>query len=216
MLWRTLLVIASLVLMPACQAQVPAEPYTAGTNYFPIEPAVATSAPAGKVEVVEVFSYACIHCAHFQPYVDQWVANKPKNVAFKYLPAAWNPQWEGFAKAYYAAEGLGLVPATHQALFKAIHEEHKQFSSLDDLAQWYAGFGTKPEAFLSSFNSMPTMSGVERSKTLIPQYQVDGTPTIIVAGKYRVTGQSAGGMDKVFDVVNYLVQKETAAAGGKS
>jgi len=216
MLWRTLFVIASLALVSACQAQVPAEPYQAGTHYFPIEPAVATSAPAGKVEVVEVFSYACIHCAHFQPYVDQWREKMPKEAVFKYLPAAWNPQWEGYAKAYYAAEGLGLVPATHQAMFKALHEEHKQFGAMEDLAQWYAGFGTKPEAFVSSFNSMPTTSAVERSKALVPQYGVDGTPTVIVAGKYRITGQSAGGYDKLFDVVNFLVAKEAAAAGKKS
>jgi len=216
MLWRTMLVIASLVLIPACQAQVPAEQFQAGTHYFPIEPAAATSAPAGKVEVVEVFSYACIHCAHFQPYVDAWRQKMPKQASFKYLPAAWNPQWEGFAKAYYAAEGLGIVEATHAAMFKAIHEEKKQFASLDDLAQWYAGFGTKPEAFLSSFNSMPTTSAVERSKTIVPQYAVDGTPTVIVAGKYRVTGQSAGGYDKLFDVVDFLVAKEAAAAGKKS
>lgn len=213
MLWRTMLVIASLVLVSACQAQAPAEPYQSGTHYLPIDPPVATSAPDGKVEVVEVFSYACIHCAHFQPYVDAWRAKMPKQAMFKYLPAAWNPSWEGFAKAYYAAEGLGLVEKTHEAMFKAIHEEHKQFGTLDDLAQWYAGFGVKPEAFVSSFNSMPTMSSVEHAKTLVPKYGVDGTPTVIVAGKYRVTGQSAGGYDKLFDVVDYLVAKESAAGG---
>ncbi|HET7843600.1 MAG TPA: thiol:disulfide interchange protein DsbA/DsbL, partial [Xanthomonadales bacterium] len=116
MLWRTMLVIASLTLVSACQAQAPATPdvYQAGTQYFPIDPPVATSAPAGKVEVVEVFSYACIHCAHFQPFVDKWRANMPKQASFRYLPAAWNPSWEGFAKAYYAAEGLGVAEKTHE------------------------------------------------------------------------------------------------------
>jgi thiol:disulfide interchange protein DsbA len=213
MLWRTMFVIASLALVSACQAQAPAaEPFQSGTHYFPIEPAVATTAPAGKVEVVEVFSYACIHCAHFEPHVAAWRAKMPKEASFSYLPAAWNPQWEGFAKAFYAAEGLGLLEKTHEPMFKALHEERRQFASLDELAQWYAGHGTKADAFLSSFNSMPTTAGVERSKQLVPQYGVDGTPTVVVAGKYRVTGQSAGGMDKVFDVVNYLVAKEVAAA----
>lgn len=215
MLWRLMLVVVSLAFVSACQAQAPTEPFQSGTQYFPIDPPVATSAPAGKVEVVEVFSYACIHCAHFQPLVDAWRAKQSKNVVFKYLPAAWNAQWEGFAKAYYAADSLGIVEKTHGPMFKALHEEKKNFASLDELAQWYAGYGVKPDAFLSAFNSMTTMAGVEHSKALVPQYGIDGTPTVVVAGKYRVTGQSAGSADKVFDVVDYLVAKELAA-GGKS
>jgi protein dithiol oxidoreductase (disulfide-forming) len=214
MLWRTLLVIASLVLVSACQAQAPAaEPFVSGTHYFPIEPAVATSAPAGKVEVVEVFSYACIHCAHFEPQVAAWRAKMPKEASFSYLPAAWNPQWEGFAKAFYAAEALGVLERTHEPMFKALHEERRQFNSLDDLAQWYAGHGTKADAFLSAFNAMTTTAAVERAKKLVPEYGVDGTPSVIVAGKYRITGASAGGMEKVFDVVNHLVAKESSAGG---
>ena len=52
---------------------------------------------------------------------------------------------------------------------------------------------------------------VNRAKQMVPRYGVDGTPTVVVAGKYRVTGGSAGGLDKVFDVVNFLVAKEAAA-----
>jgi thiol:disulfide interchange protein DsbA len=215
MLWRLMLVVVSLAFVSACQAQAPVAPYESGTQYFPIDPPVPTSAPPGKVEVVEVFSYACIHCAHFQPLVDAWRAKQSKNVVFKYLPAAWNEQWEGFAKAFLAADALGVVEQTHAAMFKALHEEKKNFASLDDLAQWYAGFGVKPEAFKSAYGSMTTLAGLEHSKTVVPQYGIDGTPTVIVAGKYRVTGQSAGAAEKVFDVVDFLVAKELAAGGRK-
>ena len=162
--------------LPADAQGAPVE----GTNYARLAQPIPMPA-TGKVEVVEVFSYACIHCAHFQPLVDAWRAKQSKNVVFTYLPAAWNAQWEGFAKAYYAADSLGIVEKTHGPMFKALHEEKKNFASLDELAQWYAGYGVKPDAFLSAFNSMTTMAGIEHSKALVPQYGIDGTPPVVVA-----------------------------------
>jgi thiol:disulfide interchange protein DsbA len=46
---------------------------------------------------------------------------------------------------------------------------------------------------------------------MVPKYGVDGTPTIIVNGKYRITGQSAGGYPQLIELTNWLVEKEHAA-----
>ena len=59
-------------------------------------------------------------------------------------------------------------------------------------------------------SSFAVETKISRSKTLVPKYNVDGTPTVVVNGKYRVTGASAGGYEKLFDVVNFLVAKESA------
>ena len=40
---------------------------------------------------------------------------------------------------------------------------------------------------------------------------VDATPTVVVAGKYRITGEMAGSNAAVFEVVDHLVAKELAA-----
>jgi hypothetical protein len=39
---------------------------------------------------------------------------------------------------------------------------------------------------------------------------------LIVAGKYRVTGESAGGNDKMMGVVDQLIAKEKPAAKAKA
>lgn len=197
---------------PAALAQGLLEKYQAGTHYYPIQPAQAVSAPKGKVEVLEVFSYACIHCAHFQAKVDAWKKTMPANASFALMPAAWNPTWEMVARAYYASEALGILDKTHDAFFNAIFIDKVPFASLQDVANWYTKFGVTEQAFLDTANSFTTNTKIQRSKQMVPRYGVDGTPSIVVAGKYRVTGESAGGYDNVFDVVNFLVAKEAAAA----
>lgn len=197
---------------PAALAQGLLEKYQAGTHYYPIQPAQAVTAPKGKVEVLEVFSYACIHCAHFQAKVDAWKKTMPANASFALLPAAWNPTWEMVARAYYASEALGILDKTHDAFFNAIFIDKVPFATLQDVASWYTKFGVTEQAFLDTANSFTTNTKIQRSKQMVPRYGVDGTPSIVVAGKYRVTGESAGGYDNVFDVVNFLVAKEAAAA----
>ena len=180
-----------------------------GTHYFKIEPAQAT-ATADKVEVLEVFSYACIHCAHFEPFVVNWKKTMPADAQFGYMPAVFNPTWEAFARAYYAAEVLGISKQSHEAMFKAVHEERRPFRSAEDLAKFYTAYGKTEQQVLDAMKSFGVEMKMNRSLQQVPKYGVDGTPTVIVAGKYRITGGSAGGMEKIFDVVNFLVAKEVA------
>ena len=198
----------ALVSVTAC-AQGSVERFQSGTHYFPVVPAQPTSA-GDKVEVVEVFSFACIHCAHFEPAVQKWKKTKPAVAAFSYLPAIFNPSWEVFARAYYAGEVLGIAEKAHQDVFDAIHVA-RTVRNLGDVAKVYAKYGKTEQQFLDATTSFAVEMKINRSKQMVPRYQVDGTPTVIVAGKYRVTGESAGGQDKIFDVVDFLVAKEAAA-----
>jgi protein-disulfide isomerase len=77
-------VLALVLSMPTHAAQV----WTEGVNYFLIQPARAPSVPAGKVEVTEVFSYACPACNIFQPTMHKLKQAMPANVVVDYLPAA--------------------------------------------------------------------------------------------------------------------------------
>ena len=199
-----------LLLASSCDAQSMLEKYQAGVHYFPIEPAQPLLSTQGKVEVVEVFSYACIHCAHFEPAVEAWRKTMPAKAEFIALPAAWNQQWEVFARCYYAADSLGIVDKTHAEFFKALHETKTPFNNIGDVARWYAAYGVTEDSFMSALQSFEVESKVRRAREVVPQWQIDGTPTVVVAGKYRITGASAGGYDKVFDVVDFLVARESA------
>lgn len=184
--------------------------FVEGTHYFKIVPAQASAAPTGKVEVVEVFSYACVHCATFEPHVANWKKTMPAEASFSYMPAVFNPTWEAFARAYYASEVLGIQKQAHEAMFKAVHEERRPFRSVEDLAKFYTAYGKTEQQVLDAMKSFGVEMKMNRSLQQVPKYGVDGTPTLVVAGKYRVTGTSAGSLERVFQVVDFLVKKEAA------
>lgn len=210
------LLLAGLLLVSAgAKAETAAQPaaaeWVAGKNYFVIDPPQPT-ASGDKVEVLEVFSYACSHCAHFQPYAEQLKESLPRYASFGYMPAIFNAQWEPFARAYYTAQSLGVLDKTHQALFDALHRDHVPLRSIDDLAGFYAQHGVERAKFLAASGSFEVESKLSRARELVRKFGVDGTPSVVVAGKYRVTAQSAGGYPKLIELVDYLAAMEHGAA----
>ena len=48
-----------------------------GKDFTRIEPPQPPGVPAGKVEVLEFFSYACPHCSSFEPTIEAWEKQLP-------------------------------------------------------------------------------------------------------------------------------------------
>ncbi len=87
-------VLALSICAPLCAVAAPAagaHTWTEGVNYYLISPAHPTSLPAGKVEVTEVFSYACPACNIFVTTIHKLKASLPPNAVLDYLPASFNP-----------------------------------------------------------------------------------------------------------------------------
>ena len=215
-----LLLLSGLFAASACSADgsatAAAKTWTAGTDYAMIEPAQPTST-GDKIEVVEVFSYACPHCAHFQPYVDELKSKLPANAQFVLVPAVFNPAWEPFARAFYTAQTLGLVDKTHQALFDALHRDHLPLGSLEALANFYAGHGANSGNFLSTANSFVIDAKMSHGSDMVRAYGIEATPTLVVNGKYRVgaNSQRSIGFPEMVQIALYLVQQESKAGAAK-
>jgi thiol:disulfide interchange protein DsbA len=204
----TFLAFAMILALPAC-AQ-PVDKFQAGKHYTLIEPVQPTSS-GDKIEVLSVFMYTCPHCYDLEPYLLKWKATIPADVAYSAFPAAWNEPAEAFARAFYAAETLGILEASHEKFFAAIHKEHVPLQSLDTIADWYTQFGVTKEAFLSAASSFAVNTKINRSKAMVPRWGVAGTPTMIINGKYRFDVSSAGGHQNVVELMDFLVAKERAA-----
>ena len=184
--------------------------YNEGQHYFRIEPAQPSQVADGKIEVVEVFSYACVHCAHFEPFIAAWKKNTPDNVEFRALPAVFSPSWEPFARAFYAAEALKVMDKLHEPLFKALHQDRRAMRTIEALADFAAEQGIDREQFLAAATASSTDIKIKRARDQIQRYRVDGTPSMVVAGKYRVPA-GIGGFQGMLDVVNFLVAQEAQA-----
>lgn len=196
--------------------QAAPERFVAGTHYFVLPQAQSTST-GDKVEVLELFSYACPHCAEFQPYVNAWKKKMPKDASFVLMPVAWNAQWENCARAYYAADALGIAEKNHDPLFHALHVEGKYQQlvvSVDALAGWYAEHGADKQTFIDTANSFAINTKISRTKQLVPKYAPAGTPSLVIAGKYRIdVSPPAVTMERMFEIADFLVAKEVAARG---
>lgn len=209
---RLSLLMAGLVLATACSAGGADAPATfeKGDQYVATNQ-VQRLAPKDKVEVVEVFSYGCIHCAHFEPYAEKLATELPKGAVFHAVPAAFNDQWLPYAQAFYAAKAVNAPAKAHAALFKAIHEDHYPLRTIDELADWYASnFGVDKAKFLAAANSDATKKQIESDTKLLQAWGIDGTPTIVVNGKYR--SASVKSFDELNALAKYLAQQELQGA----
>ncbi|HEU5284477.1 MAG TPA: thiol:disulfide interchange protein DsbA/DsbL [Burkholderiales bacterium] len=209
MTFRLSLLLALLLPLAAVAAPPAAAPVE-GTDYEVIAGGAPYEPVAGRIEVAEVFGYTCPHCAHFEPALQAWKAKQPKDVKLTPIAAPFGGYWEPYAKAYFAAKALGIVERSHEAVFRALHEEGTlpRNPTDDELAGFYTRFGVQPARFIALLNSPGVDAQMERALAFLQRSGVEGTPTLIVAGKYRVTAKQAD----VLRVVDQLVARERAAA----
>ena len=194
------------------QAQDAGKQYIAGQHYAVLETPVATAAPESVVEVVEVFSYMCIHCYTFDPMLSNWLKAQDATVDFVRLPAVFNPAWQLLAQAYYTAQSLGVEAEMHEPLFKAVHVERLDLRDEDAMARLFLRHGgVDADTFKKVFRAFSVKSRVMQSRGKSRSYGITGVPTMIVNGKYRVDGESAGGNEAMLKVVDFLVAKEQSA-----
>jgi thiol:disulfide interchange protein DsbA len=204
-------IIALSLLLGSQLASAQLQPYQEGVHYFNIGQVPANTG-TDTVEVTEIFSYACSHCNTFEPYLKSWNESKPENVVFNRIGVAFGRKaWEMMARAYITAEMLGIVEESHIAMMDAIWKQGKQFRSLDELADFYSGFGVEKSAFIANFQSFAADSQLRKTQRDVQLFGITGTPSMVVNRKYRVTSnKDVGDFNAMLDVVDYLVGMETA------
>ena len=200
---RTIAAAACLSLAGAGAAQVP------GKEFVPINPPQPTQS-AGKVEVIEFFSYACPHCSSLQPSLAAWLKRKPADVEFRRVPAVFREDWAPLAKLYYTLEAMGLVDKLHHEVFAAIHMQKMRLQDPKVLGTWIASKGVDRRKFEDTYNSFAVNSLAKRAVDTAGRYRVEFTPALVVDGRY-MTGPSmtatgnAIDYDRFFKVVDQLI-----------
>lgn len=180
------------------------ERYVENTHYRAIPGAKATASP----EVVEFFSYGCPHCRSVEPDFEKWLAQKPANVKVMRVPAAWNTRFEVLARLYLALEEMGVAEKHSDAIFKAIHDEHKKLATKEELVEFVATLGIDRQQFASLYDSEKVSARLSDSKALFARYRISGVPGFVVNGKYFTDTSMGGHGQELFDVVNFLLSKQ--------
>jgi protein dithiol oxidoreductase (disulfide-forming) len=201
-----------LAALPADQ-QLPGGRWKAGTNYVPIVPAQPTGVGPDKVEVLEVFWYACPHCFDLEPYIQSWLKKKPANVEFVRVPIMWGPVHRAHAHLFYTLQALQRSDLD-QKVFEAIHNDHallfanNEPETLNLQTQFAVAHGINADAFRAAYNSFTVSSNLARAEELTQRYHVEGVPLIVVNGKYETDVGKAGGPTELIALISDLVASE--------
>jgi len=221
--------LASIVLALGLANAAGAATYEAGKHYDVLPQAQRTTVAPGKVEVMEVFSYGCPACDHFQPTMKKLKAALPANAQLVYLPASWNnaENWPTFQRAYLTAKSLGVADKAHDQMFDAIWSTgelailegtstgrpKKNLPTIEDIARFYQKTtGVKAADFVAAAKSFTVDLKMRQADAQILAMKVPSTPTIVVNGKYRLNNEYFQTPDDVIGLVKFLVAKESAGA----
>jgi thiol:disulfide interchange protein DsbA len=196
---------------PAATVTPPEGPApVAGTDYIEIPAGQAFDPVPGKIEVAEVFSYTCPHCAQFEPLLVDWRKKQTADVKFTPIAGPFGGNPIPFEKAFYAAQTLGLVEKTHEAMFRAVHiDQSIPYLSVTDeqLGAFYAKYGVKPADFIGTMNSFAINARGKRAEQFMQRSGVDSSPSLVVNGKYLVKGKN---FEDYLRITNHLVARERA------
>ena len=179
----------------------------ANEGYVEISPAQPTETD-DKIEVLEVFWYACPHCYDFEPHINRWLANKADDVEFRRMPGIFRKSWIPHAKAYYTASKLDVIDKIHSPLFDAIHREKKKIYDDGSLEDFFEDQGIDKKSFTRVYESDEVDTKVKQAFVMGQRYKITGVPAVIVNGKYLITGSTAGSFENMLKVIDTLVVKE--------
>jgi thiol:disulfide interchange protein DsbA len=207
---KVLMSLALLLLVPFAHAG-----FEEGIQYQTIGNAQPT-ASEDRIEVLELFWYGCPHCYYLEPELETWLENKPDDVVFVRVPAILGPSWELHARAFYTAELLGVVDKIHKPLFERMHKEKKPIRNVKQLKEVFKAQGVSEQDFDNTYKSFAVITKTNRARQAARLYGINGVPALVVNGKYRTSASEAGSDKKMLDVVNFLVERERAAASGKA
>ncbi|PHS75112.1 MAG: disulfide bond formation protein DsbA [Porticoccus sp.] len=207
----TLIVSVAMMVFAVSSAQAE-DPYKAGVHYEVLAEAVATSNPA-KIEVAEVFWYGCSHCYTFEPVLNTWTQALPDDVEFVRVPAIWHPTMRLHAKAYFTAKAMKVLDQIHEPVFEAMNLKKAKLKTEDEIADLFEANGIDRARFTKVFNSAGIDMAVDLAAKKQERYSTQGTPEMVVNGKYRISGRDNGGNEGMLKVASYLIQQERSLMG---
>lgn len=185
-----------------------------GRDYKLLNPAQPAS--SNKIEVLEFFFYGCSHCFHLHPYMQTWEKVMPKDVELTYVPTIFRDSWEPMARTFYALESMGQLHPLHDALYQAWNVNNIDLSDEAKILDFIAPRGVDRTKFSAAYSSFAMQSKVARAKQMIRSYGITGTPTLIVDGRYLITGLQPADTIRVLNEVIAMVHKGRSATTRQS
>ncbi|MFC3285633.1 thiol:disulfide interchange protein DsbA/DsbL [Litchfieldella rifensis] len=178
-----------------------------GEHYQVLDEAVPTQVEEGQIEVTEAFWYGCPHCYSLEDPLNAWVAEQPDDVTFLRMPATMGGDWNKHATAFYAAQELGILEEMHDDFFDAIHQDGRDLTDIDDIAEFFSDYGVSEEEARQALTSFGVKSQVNQAHARMRAFELMGVPALIVDGRYVISPSSAGSLENMPKIAAALIEK---------
>lgn len=183
--------------------------YKEGVHYTVINQGPATSKP----EITEFFSFYCPHCYTFaKTEVPKIKKRLPAGVSFNQVQVDFLGgkgkngvnMGDVMARAFAIAQLLKVENTIEPAIFSAIHEKRQRFTSLDDVKALFVANGVNATEFDAASNSFMVNAQMAQMVRETKDAGINGVPTLIVNGKYRVETGAIKSYDDMLNIAFYL------------
>lgn len=149
--------------------------------------------PPGMVEVAEVFAYTCPHCAHFSPMLEKWAKQLPTHARLVLVPGVFSRD-DPWSRVFFAAQTAKSLQVLHPRLFAAVHETGELPRNAD--AGQILAFAGRVQGSnattlkIAMADDAALLPKLKQAYEFAARSQIEGTPALVVAGRYLILGNS--------------------------
>ncbi|PIT50809.1 MULTISPECIES: thiol:disulfide interchange protein DsbA/DsbL [Snodgrassella] len=160
-----------------------------------------------KVEVLEFFSYSCIHCSHLEPYILKEMKSFAPDTYLRPVHVVWDDNvYYNLARIAAAVNSTGMKLNADPVIFDAIFTKHIELWQPDVFKKW----AVQQTAFdgqklVKAYNSQENSAITADMRKLSEKYNIQATPIVIVGGKYQL--QFPRGYQAGMVTLNELIEK---------
>jgi thiol:disulfide interchange protein DsbA len=203
---RWLAVLLGLLAVSAAHAQSSpgAVALSEGRNYRLI--AQQPVADSSRIEVIDFFFYGCPFCNELRPMLERWRKAFPADVVFRRTPTVRRDTWVPLARTYYTLELLGEADRLHEEVYKGYHDEELSMSRPEVMADWARRHGIDRERWLTVYNSDEVTRLVEQARRMTQDYDIQGTPSVVINGRYLTSSGMTDDVKLVVPVAEQLLR----------
>jgi thiol:disulfide interchange protein DsbA len=178
-----------------------------GTHYVRLAQPASVAAPAGKIDLVEFFSYGCPHCFALEPLLEDWLKKLPSDVAFRRMPVGFNASFEALQRLYFGLEAMGKLEGLHKRIFTAIHVQRQRLDRESDAVAFLNAAGVDGAQWARTVKEFHVVTKVTQAKKLVEAYKIDGVPAFGVQGRFYTGSSLAGDHQRALAVTDFLLQR---------
>ncbi|WP_239325966.1 thiol:disulfide interchange protein DsbA/DsbL [Snodgrassella gandavensis] len=160
-----------------------------------------------KIEVLEFFSYSCIHCSHLEPYMLKEMKSFAPDTYLRPVHVVWDDSvYYNLARVAAAVNSTGMKLQADPPIFDAIFNKHIELWRPEVFNKWAVQQTTfDGQKLVKAYNSLENAAAATSMRKLSEKYDIQSTPIVIVGGKYQL--KFPRGFEAGMKTLNELIEK---------